>query len=44
MGYGYPDSRRDIPVGVPFDLSTMEWHELPKYNGIQVSQLIYPDR
>ena len=19
----------------------MEWHELPKYNGIQVSQLIY---
>ena len=20
----------------------MEWHELPKYNGIQVSQLIYP--
>ena len=20
----------------------MEWHELPKYNGIQVSQLIFP--
>ena len=35
----YP--RRDVPVGVPLDLSTvMEWHELPKYNGIQVSQLI----
>ena len=33
--------RRDDPVGVPLDLSTMEWHELPKYNGIQVSQLIY---
>ena len=34
-------SRRDVPVGVPLDLSTvMEWHELPKYNGIQVSQLI----
>ena len=34
--------RRDVPVGVPLDLSTlMEWHELPKYNGIQVSQLIY---
>ena len=33
----------DVPVGVPLDLSTvMEWHELPKYNGIQVSQLIYP--
>ena len=32
--------RRDVPVGVPLDLSTMEWHELPKYNGIQVSQLI----
>ena len=34
---------RDVPVGVPLDLSTptvMEWHELPKYNGIQVSQLI----
>ena len=29
--------RRDVPVGVPLDLSTMEWHELPKYNGIQVS-------
>ena len=26
--------RRDIPVGVPLDLSKMEWHELPKYNGI----------
>ena len=22
----------------------MEWHELPKYNGIQVSQLIYLER
>ena len=34
--------RRDVPVGVPLDLSIiMEWHELPKYNGIQVSQLIY---
>ena len=33
--------RRDVPVGVPLDLSVMEWHELPKYNGIQVSQLIY---
>ena len=32
--------RRDVPVGVPLDLSTVEWHELPKYNGIQVSQLI----
>ena len=32
--------RRDVSVGVPLDLSTMEWHELPKYNGIQVSQLI----
>ena len=32
--------RRDVPVGVPLDLST-EWHVLPKYNGIQVSQLIY---
>ena len=28
-------ARRDVPVGVP-----LEWHELPKYNGIQVSQLI----
>ena len=29
--------RRDVPVGVPLDLSTpVEWHELPKYNGIQV--------
>ena len=38
-----PTTRRDVPVGVPLDLSTvMEWHELPKYNGIQVSQLIYP--
>ena len=39
--YSYP--RRDHPVGVPLDLSTpvMEWNELPKYNGIQVSQLIY---
>ena len=38
------DSRRDVPVGVPLDLaSVMEWHELPKYNGIQVSQLIYND-
>ena len=27
-------TRRDVPDGVP------EWHELPKYNGIQVSQLI----
>ena len=36
----YCKSRRDVPVGVPIDLST-EWHELPKYNGIQVSQLIY---
>ena len=46
-------TRRDVPVGVPLDLSTpavMEWHELPKYNGIktmlqglriQISQLIY---
>ena len=25
--------RRDVPVGVPLDLSTMEWHELLKYNG-----------
>ena len=34
--------RRDVPIGVPLDLSTpMDWHELPKYNGIQVSQLIY---
>ena len=33
-------SRRDVPVGVPLDLSLSEWHELPKYNGIQVSQLI----
>ena len=32
--------RRDVPVGVPLDLS-MEWHELPKNNVIQVSQLIY---
>ena len=33
---------RDVPVGVPLDLSAViEWHELPKYNGIQVSQLIY---
>ena len=35
--------RRDVPVGGPLDLCTptvMEWHELPKYNGIQVSQLI----
>ena len=35
--------RRDVPVGVLLDLSTptvMEWHELRKYNGIQVSQLI----
>ena len=38
------DFRRDVPVGVPLDLSTlMEWHELPKYNGIQVSQLILTD-
>ena len=35
-------ARRDVPVGVPLDLSTpVEWHELPKYNEIQVSQLIY---
>ena len=42
----YPQRRWDVPVGVPLDLSTpvMEWHELPKYNGIQVSQLIYPHR
>ena len=33
--------RRDVPVGIPLDLFTMEWYELPKYNGIQVSQLIY---
>ena len=33
-------SRRDVPVGIPLDLSTMEWHELPRYDGIQVSQLI----
>ena len=38
-------TRRDVPVGVPLDLSTpytiiMEWHKLPKYIGIQVSQLI----
>ena len=32
------ENRRDVPVGVPLELST--WHELPKYNGIQVSQLI----
>ena len=36
----YIKSRRDVPVDVPLDLS-MEWHELPKYNGIQISQLIY---
>ena len=35
MGTGASSSRRDVPVGVPLDL-----HELPKYNGIQVSQLI----
>ena len=29
--------RRDVPVGVPLDLFT----PVPKYNGIQVSQLIY---
>ena len=35
------EPRRDVPVGVPLDLSSvLEWHELPKYNGIQVSQLI----
>ena len=37
----FPHTRRDVPVGVPIHLS-MEWHELPKYNGIQVSQLNYP--
>ena len=41
--FSSPFPRRDVPVGVPLDLCTvMEWHELPKYNGIQVSQLIYP--
>ena len=35
-----PLVRRDVPVDVPLDLSTLEWQELPKYNGIQVSQLI----
>ena len=35
------ENRRDVPVGAPLDLSTIEWHELPKYNGVQISQLIY---
>ena len=38
------ENRRDVPVGVPLDLSVMEWHELLKYNGIQVSQLIKTEK
>ena len=31
--------RQEVPVGVPLDLS-IEWYEVSKYNGMQVSQLI----